>query len=135
MDYKLVFTVIGLVISFVSLGLAISAKKEAKETKMLELAHQKRMQLGAHLSEVSYLSNLLRGVKFNEEGYSDSYNRIIEFRNRIIEALNNCSELQVDTKTLNKKQILNEISDFNTMMAVYKPDIYKLEKYLNENIS
>ena len=133
MDYKLVFSAIGLIFSLVSLGLSLSAKKEARETKMLELAHQKRMLLSTHLSEVNYITSILKDVSFGNQKFTSSFEHLIEFRNQLIEELNKSAELTLDIKKLDKKQLLNEISDFNTMMAVYKGDIHRLKNYIDKS--
>lgn len=132
-DIKTIFIALGFIISTVSLWLSISAKKEARETKLIELVHQKRMLLTSFFSEIQPVVRALKDVNFENENLSRSFKHLSEFRGRLIDAMNESSELSANPKELNKELIYNQISDFNLMFSIHKSDLRDLEKYLEKN--
>lgn len=132
-DIRTIFIGLGFVLSTVSLWLSISAKIEAREAKLIELLHQKRMLLTTLFAEVQKVVRGLKDVDFENEDLSRSYKQLSDFRVRLIDALNEESEMSANPEKLNKELIYNQMSDFNLMFSIHKSDLRDLEKYLDKN--
>lgn len=130
LDLKIVFSALSFLLSLYSLWMAHSAKKEARQTALLEMVHQKRMLLSNQFSDIARIVRVLKDEKFEDERIKNSYEQLRDYRNRLIDAMNESSEMLVETSKLDKKLLLNEISDFNLMNAIYKSNIAELEEYI-----
>lgn len=124
------FTALGVIISLVSLALAISAKRESREFALLELTHQKRMLLSNRFAEISQITTSLRDYKFEDAEQKRAYEMILHLRNRMIDAMNESSELLLEPKKLERKRLLNEISDFNLMLAIQQSNVVLLKEII-----
>lgn len=120
-------SVLGFIVSIYSLWMARSARGEARNTSLLELVHKKRMVLVSQFSDISSLINDLKYEDLEDKEARRLYNQIKNYRNQLIEAMNSSSELMVDPQDLDKKRLLNEISDFNLMHAIHKSTITELD--------
>lgn len=129
-DARVVLSGLSFVISVVSFFMAVSAKREAKETALLDLVHKKRMLLSDHFSEVGRVVRLLKNEKFEDQKLSETYDRLRKYRDEMIEEMNDSSEMLVDIKSLDKKLLLNQISDFNLLKSVYSSDLIDLQEYI-----
>ena len=130
-DARVVFSGFSFVISVVSLFMAVSAKNEAKETALLDLVHKKRMLLSDNFSEVGRVVRLLKNEKFEDQNLSETYVRLRKYRDEMIEEMNDSSEMLVDIKSLDKKLLLNQISDFNLLKSVHSSDLIDLQIYID----
>ena len=129
-DFKLIISGLGFFISLMSFGMAYSAKREAKQTIILDLIHKKRMMLTEYFSEVLRIDRALRNVEINDPTISGIYEQIVEYKNRLIHAMNESSETLVSIESLDKKTLLNEISDNSLMYSMHKAQIIDLENYI-----
>jgi hypothetical protein len=129
-DFKLIISGLGFFISLISFGMAFSAKKEAKQTIVLDLIHKKRMMLTEHFSEVLRIDRALRNQKIDDADISGIYEQLVEYKNQLIQAMNESSETVVSIKSLDKKILLNEISDNSLMYTIHKVQIIDLENYI-----
>lgn len=127
LDLKVIFSGLGFIISLYSLWMAHSAKREAQSAALLELVHQKRMLLGDQFSGIVRVVNALTEDEIEDQELKGLYNQLRDYRDRIITAMNDSSEMMVETRKLNKKRLLNEISDFHLMNAIYKSRMIDLE--------
>ena len=129
-NLSIYFTAFGVFISLVSLALAISAKRESRELSLLELAHQKRMLLSNRFAEVAHVISSLREHTFEDPEEKKSYQIILKLRNHMIDEMNKSSELLLEPKKLNRKQLLNEISDYSLRLAIHQTDIIFLQEII-----
>tara|TARA_B100001063_G_C16643740_1_gene492223 strand:- start:523 stop:954 length:432 start_codon:yes stop_codon:yes gene_type:complete len=129
-DFKLIISGLGFFISLMSFGMAYSAKKEAKQTIILDLIHKKRMMLTEHFSEVLRVDRALRNETIDDADISGIYEQLVEYKNQLIQAMNESSETLVSIKSLDKKTLLNEISDNSLMYTIHKVQIIELENYI-----
>jgi hypothetical protein len=122
-DIRVVFSGLSFIISVVSLFMAISAKREAKETALLDLVHKKRMLLSDNFSEVCRVVRLLKNESFEDQVLSETYVRLREYRDEMIKQMNDSCEMLIDIKFLDKKLLLNQISDFNLLKSLHSSDL------------
>jgi hypothetical protein len=129
-DARVIFSGLSFVISVVSFFMAVSAKKEARETALLDLVHKKRMLLSDNFSEVGRVVRLLKNENFEDQELSETYVRLREYRDEMIEQMNESSEMFIDIKSLDKKILLNQISDFNLLKSIHSSDLIDLQVYI-----
>lgn len=129
-DIRVVFSGLSFIISVVSLFMAISAKREAKETALLDLVHKKRMLLSDNFSEVCRVVRLLKNENFEDHVLSEAYVRLREYRDEMIKQMNDSCEMLIDIKSLDKKLLLNQISDFNLLKSLHSSDLIDLQVYV-----
>ncbi len=129
-DPKLLFMGLSAVISIASLIISISIKKDVKSSNRIELLHKKRIYVAEQLAEIGYIVKLGQNKKFHTQKLTDSYNRLLEHRNMLLDEFNKPSEMIVNPKHLNENVILNEISDLAAMSGFLKTDVKVLEKAL-----
>jgi hypothetical protein len=134
-DAKVIFSGLSFVISVVSLFMAVSAKKEAKETALLDLVHKKRILLSDNFSEVCRVVRLLKDENFENQKLSESYARLRKYRDEMIEQMNDSYEMVVDIKSLDKKLLLNQISDFNLLKSIYSSDLIDFQIYMESGLA
>lgn len=131
-DYKLLFSGLGFVLSLVSLAMAYSARKEARQTIIFDLIHKKRMFLAEYFSEVLRVLSLCEKVTNKDSEYNELYEEVMGYRNDLIEAMNESSEINVDIKKYDKKTLLNQISDNSVVFSMLTPRLGKLESYIEK---
>lgn len=86
--------------------------------------------LTEYFSEVLRIDRALRNVDINDPTISGIYEQIVEYKNRLIHAMNESSETLVSIESLDKKTLLNEISDNSLMYSMHKAQIIDLENYI-----